>query len=224
MPTTAQRVLLSVALLLALGAGVAAGWNVAPPQGAAQSASSSPAPTPSPSLLLPAASAPQRRAALYGDGLLDGYGLPDAQSLPVILARARPDLLVVDQGLGHETSDKLPLRVRDATEAHLDVVVVWGGSYDAAAGITADQYAISMGTLLDAFKGTRVILLPPIVMQTGGGSVAPYRAALDRVAAQHGLSVTPIDSTLAGADWQDGGQDLGPKADAALAAMLGRVL
>ena len=222
MPTTAQRALLSVALLLALGAGVAAGWNVAPPQSAAPSAS--PAPTPSPSPLLPAASGPQRRIALYGDGLLDGYGLPDGQSLPVILARARPDLLIVDQGLGHETSDKLPLRVRDASEAHLDLLVVWGGSYDAAAGITADQYATNMGMLLDAFKGTRVILLPPIALQTGGGNMAPYRAALDRVAAQHGLSVTLIDSALAGADWQDGGQDLGPKADAALAAMLGRLL
>jgi len=222
MPTTAQRALLSVALLLALGAGVAAGWNVAPPQSAAPSAS--PAPTPSPSPLLPAASGPQRRIALYGDGLLDGYGLPDGQSLPVILARARPDLLIVDQGLGHETSDKLPLRVRDASEAHLDLLVVWGGSYDAAAGITADQYATNMGMLLDAFKGTRVILLPPIALQTGGGNVAPYGAALGRVAAQHGLSVTPVDSVLAGTDWQDGGQDLGPKADAALAAMLGRLL
>jgi lysophospholipase L1-like esterase len=217
MPTTAERLRLAVALVLALGAGVAAGWNVAPPQGASTGAA------PAPSWLQPAASASQRRVALYGDGLIDGYGLPDAQSLPVLLAGARPDLLVVDLGMGHETSDKLPLRVRDATEAHLDSVVVWGGSYDAAAGVTPDQYATNMGALLDAFKGLRVILLPPIALQAGG-NIAPYRAALDRVAAQRALKVSPVDSALAGADWQDGGQDLGPKVDTALATLVGGLL
>jgi hypothetical protein len=199
--STARRAGLAVALLLALGGGVAAGWNVDPPQQVQHAGA-------------------RLRVGLVGDGLLDGSGLPDAQSLPGLLAAARPDVLIVDDGLGHEGSDKVLARVRDATEAHLDVVVLWAGSYDAAAGVSPRQYAGYVGTLLDDVKGTRVVLLPPIGLRSGGGDVAPYRAALQGVARQHGIGVTAIDAALAGADWQDGGQDLGPRANAALAGLL----
>ncbi|HEV7678679.1 MAG TPA: SGNH/GDSL hydrolase family protein [Candidatus Dormibacteraeota bacterium] len=221
--STSRRAGLAVALLLAIGGGVAAGWNVDPPRTAgsgtpAPSATAAPAPTAT--VHAQPTRTAQLRVGLYGDGLLDGLGLPDAQSLPALLTAARPDVLVVDLGLGHESSDKMLTRVRDATEAHLDVVVIWAGSYDAAGGVSAQQYASNVGALLDDFKGTRVVLLPPIALRGGGAGVGPYRAALQGVAQQRGVAVTAVDGALAGADWQDGGQDLGPKADAALAALL----
>jgi len=171
----------------------------------------------------PAPAPPQHRVALFGDGLVDGNGLPDAQSLPYLLAAARPDLLLLDLGLTYESSDKVLARDRDATEQHLDAAVIWVGTYDPAAGNSAQQYAQNMAQLLDDFKGTHVVLLPPVTLP-GGRSAAPYAAALAQVAAQRGVTVTDISPAMRSADWQGDGRDLGPNADAALAPLLEQLL
>jgi hypothetical protein len=225
MSRTVARVRTAIALLLALGVGVLAGWNLGAPGSrgtsaaapqATPSASASSAPSGTPA-------APQRRVVLYGDGMVDGWGLPDRQSLPVLLAKARPDLLLIDLGLGHETSRNLGTRTRDATQARADVIVLWTGSYDAAAGISAQQYGADIGALLDTFKGTRVVLLPPVTSQLSP-DLSGYAVALDRVAAEHGTSVLDASSALSAPDWQGSGQDLGPKTDEALAALLASTL
>jgi lysophospholipase L1-like esterase len=197
-------------MLLALGV-VGCGPSAPSPTGATPV---SPSPTAAPA---------QQRIALLGDGLIDGNGLPDDQCLACVLAGNRQDLLVLDLGLGHDSSARVLTRFRDATEQHLDAAVIWVGTYDAAAGLSPEQYGSNMGRLLDAFKGTRVILLPPITLQ-GGHDAAPYVAALQSVAAQHGTAVTDIASVINGADWQSGGEDLGPNADASLAALLSTTL
>jgi hypothetical protein len=184
------------------------------------SASTAPASaTPSPS----AAALSGPRVALLGDGLLDGSGLPDAQSLPYVLARFRPTMLLLDLGLGHESSDKVLTRVRDVSEMHLDTVVLWVGTYDRLAGNSPQQYGTNMGLVLDALKGTPVVLLPPIRTQ-GGPDVSAYAAALQQVAANKGVRILDVASALSGADWQPGGQDLGPGGEATVAAYLAKVL
>ena len=212
----------AVGLLLALGAGVFAGWNLGAPSTRGTSAA---APPPSPTL--PAtgavAGAGQKRVVLFGDGMVDGYGLPDGKSLPLLLARARPDLMLIDLGLSHEWSTQLVARVRDVTTAQADAVVLWTGSYDPANGVGAQQYAANVATLLDALKGTRVLLLPPVSLPTGP-DVSAYAVELDRVAAQHGVQVLDATSALSAPDWLDSGQELGPRTDAALAALLAKAL
>jgi hypothetical protein len=199
------------------------GWTLGAPSTAAGGTAASRASS-SPTAASTQPVAIRRRVALYGDGMLDGNGLADQQALPVLLSKARPDLLVIDLGLGHETSDKVGFRIRDATQARPDVVVVWAGSYDAAGGLSPQKYASDMGSILDALKGTQVILLPPVGLSSGGGDVTPYAVILNKVAAQHGVTVTDITEVMTRADWQDGGQDLGSKANAALAALLGKML
>jgi hypothetical protein len=226
-----RRVAVAAALVLALGLGMLGGWLLgapgthptaaAPPSTAAPQATATPAPpTSAPSRT---AAPGQHRIALLGDGLLDGTGLPDTQCLPILLGRARQEFLIVDLGIGHESSDKVLTRVRDASEQHLDAAVIWVGSYDAAAGNSPKQYAASMAAILDAFKGTRVVLLPPIAVP-GGADVGPYAAALAQVATQRGIAVADISAITRNPDWQSGAQDLGPNADAALVAFLARQL
>ncbi|HXA28879.1 MAG TPA: GDSL-type esterase/lipase family protein [Candidatus Angelobacter sp.] len=161
----------------------------------------------------------QQRIALFGDGLVDGAGLPDDRCLACLLATNRPDLLVLDLGLGTEASDTVLGRVHDATEQRLDAVVIWVGSYDAAAGNSPQQYGANMDLLLDAFQGTRVVLLPPITVP-GNRDVTPYVAVLRQVAQQRGVALTDVSTALRSPDWQSGGEWLGPNADAALAALV----
>jgi acyl-CoA thioesterase-1 len=219
-----SRLRAAVALLLALGVGVFAGWNLGAPSSRTGSAAAPPSPGPGGSSgVLRTIAGPQRRVVLFGDGMIDGYGLPDDRSLPMLLAKARPDLLLVDLGLGHETSAQLGARVRDATQPRPDAVVLWTGSYDSASGIGAQQYAGNVGALLDSLKGIRVVLLPPLSLPNGP-DVSAYAVELDRVAAQHGVSVLDASSALSAPDWLDSGQELGPRTDAALAALLAKAL
>lgn len=162
---------------------------------------------------------PPPRIALFGDGLVDGSALPDAQSLPYLLSAARPDLQVLDLGLGFESSDQVLTRDRDATELHLTAAVIWVGTYDPKAGNSAQQYAQDMARLLDDFKGTPVILLPPVTIP-GGRNASPYADALTQVASQHDMTVTDISAVMRMADWSADGQTLGPTADAGLARRL----
>ncbi len=166
---------------------------------------------------------PQRRVALYGDGLIDGNGLPDAQSLPYLLAAARSDTLFLDLGLGFESSDKVLTRDRDATEQHLDAAVIWVGTYDAQGHNSPQQYATNMAQLLDDFKGTHVVLLPPVTFP-GGPDAAPYAAALARIASQRGIAVTDIASVMRSAGWRRDGTTLDAATDAALATLLEALL
>jgi hypothetical protein len=218
----------AAAVLVALAAGMLAGWTLGAP---AARAGAAPPPSPAATAASPTATAaptpslptPQRRVALLGDGLLDGRGLPDAQCAPVLLAKGRPDLLVLDLGLGHESSRQVVSRMHDADEQTLDEVVVWVGSYDAASGESPQQYAADMAVLLDAFHGTKVLLLAPVTPR-GEPDAAPYAAALAPVAAQRGIAVADVSSLIHGGDWQGTSQDLGPDADAALAAWLAQRL
>ena len=130
---------------------------------------------------------------------------------------------ILDLGLGAESSDKVLSRDRDATEQHLAAAVVWVGTYDPAAGNSAQQYAQNMAQLLDAFRGTPVILLPPVTLP-GGRSAAPYATVLQQVASQRNLGVTNLGPVLQHADWQADGRRLGANADAALATLLGTAL
>lgn len=173
-------------------------------------ASQPPSPSPAP--------VPQRRIALFGDGLIDGNGLPDAQSLPYRLAAARPDTVFVDLGLGFESSDKVLTRDRDATELHLDAAVIWVGTYDAQAGNSAQQYAADMSRLLGDFKGVPVIVLPPVTLPRGRDA-GPYVAALRQI-----TPVADISGVMHSAGWQPDGRTLDAATDAALAATLAGLL
>jgi lysophospholipase L1-like esterase len=159
---------------------------------------------------------------LYGDGLLDGNGLDDSSSLPVLLAAARPDLEVFDMGLGQERSAQVLERIRQASTARAAEVVLWAGSYDAAAGTPGADVGANVGHMLDALPGAQVTVILPLDLTTGADAPA-YTAPLRATAAAHGarvLDAAPALVPLPAGSAVDAGMNLTAAADAALAHLL----
>ncbi|MEM1370907.1 MAG: arylesterase [Pseudomonadota bacterium] len=119
----------------------------------------------------------------FGDSLMAGYGLPNADAFPVQLQRALKakgfDLRVINAGVSGDTTAGGAARFDWAVPREADAVILGLGANDALRGLPVDQAQRNLAAILDKIKARG---LP--VLLTGVPSPANWGDAYQRDFAQ----------------------------------------
>jgi len=94
-----------------------------------------------------------RNITAWGDSLTDGQPFTRAEAYPARLAALFPDRIVLNQGVGGETSSQILARLRADTSHRHDVTVLWMGrnNYADPARVESDVAAAVKSLRTDRF-------------------------------------------------------------------------
>jgi len=165
-----------------------------------------------------------KRVVLLGDSLFYSEGLPDNQDFVAVIPTDRSDLELIDVGVpGDQTKDVLA-RVRNATDSHPNVVVVWIGTNDALAGVGVSTYSEQLNQLLDLLAPAHLVVITPIADQGAPEAYVPYAAAARDIAKGRGIPLVDLDGVISKGDYLEDGAHLNADAVQRVARLIERLI